>query len=387
MLKKIVSLGVLLAMVFSVAACVQPDGPQADPLLEYKSAAKEELEVYAAEKGREFYSDEDWEGIMEFIADGKTAIDAAKNEAAIDSALSAAKTVIDAVPKTYGIKPPDLDDPMPEIWEWGDDWAACFGMGIDVKYATEYTIGADVLKFPMYWGEEQNLENIYVEESNPMFVSENGVVYTKSFETLIKWPAKKPVTQPKDTIKYFAARCYLYCDMPEDFELPDGTISIGNQAFAGSRNLTQLHIKQNVKTVGIYIYSGDTKEIEISAPIVYTTYFSSAAKTVIFNEGVKQIRNSESARLFELLRVQFPDTLEAIGGVPFPVNTTVESYTIPKNVKHIDSHAFDDYRAVEMPVVKRNYTTEFNFGSKYAEKRLEEVREEFGNLIIMPGPY
>jgi len=309
----------------------------------------------------------------------------------------------DELQQGYGVKPAGLDDPMPEIWEHEWDTGLISGdvvLNIDVNHATELTIGPDVLYVRVgYWKNTGNLENIYVDENNPVFASDNGVLYSKSFETLYKWPQKKPVTASRESIKYFARECFENCDMPEGFELPDGTISIGHGAFRGS-NLKELHLKENVQTVGSAVYPSTIRKIEISAPIAYVNFFNNWwVETIIFNEGVKEIRTGEDdiyltrVYLFYLLNLEFPDSLEAVGHVCFPMDTTVGRYSIPKNVKYIALYAFSDYTELrslndweENPIwllwdkvyfhgVVRKYQTEFISESIYAKKFFETMKK------------
>jgi len=114
MFKKLICMGVLLAMIFALFGC---DGG----LSKYKSFAKEELEVYAADKGRDNYCDENWAGITQFITDGKMEIGAAKNSVEVDSALVGAKAKIDTVeveiqqPVKWNLTPPAEWKPSDEI--------------------------------------------------------------------------------------------------------------------------------------------------------------------------------------------------------------------------------------------------------------------------------
>ena len=91
MYKKIVSIGVLLVMAFSLTAC------QGVELAEYKLTAKTGLETYAHEKGEENYSVENWAAIGGLVADGKVAVDAATDKNGVDVAVAAAKQAVDAV--------------------------------------------------------------------------------------------------------------------------------------------------------------------------------------------------------------------------------------------------------------------------------------------------
>ena len=370
MRKKLMCLGLVCLLMFSLFGC-EISAVRANKLAEYKTTAKEELDTYATSKDENNYTAASWAEILECVAEGKTAIDAAKNEPSVDTAVTTAKLAIDdVIALFYGVKPADLNQPMPEIWEDVIDGAKFDFTTISISSVTEITIGRDITQIETHRLDGcKNLENIYVEEGNQAFVSDDGVLYSKSYLTLYKWPAKKPVTAVRGTVKFFEAACFAYCLLPEGFELPDGTVSIGQWAFAGS-NLTKLHIKKNVKTVGRSIYPQTIQEIEVSAPIVYHNFFyvwneyfnhvDDSMKKLTFREGVRQIRamgqevdpeesyswlvgRDHFHSLLYIERIEFPSTLQAIGAVSFPVNISASSYTIPKNVAYLDKYAFDDH--------------------------------------------
>ena len=307
---------------------------------------------------------------------------------------------------SYGTKPKDLDDPMPELWEERLSGKAFDTSAIDIKTATEITIGADITDINL--GEfyaAKNLQNIFVADGNQKFASDDGVLYSKSYQTLYKWPTKKLITELRETIKYFAPYCFYGCDMPEDFEIPNGTITIGGGAFEGT-TLTEFHIKQNVKTVGSWKYSETTKQIKsygiypetcktvkISTPIVYASFFlcntfGNTIETVIFNEGVRQIRamgNGKREHLFFMMgtkNIEFPSTLEVIGDVSFPVNVMVANYVIPERVVYLGKYAFDDYYVKTgknaKPVnVPRNVETTFDCKGEVSIKYIEKHSPEW----------
>jgi len=302
--------------------------------------------------------------------------------------------LVDPEPEEYGIRPADLDDPMPEIWEDEIEGEEFDFARIDLKTSMEITIGKDVTRIdPFILRNCINLRNIFVEEGNPAFASDNGVLYSKSYQTLYKWPVKKKVGAVRKTVKYFAPCCFYGCNMLKNFELPDDTVSIGTYAFLRT-GLTKFHIKKNVKMVGYAAFSHTLTKIEISAPIVYFNFFYGTAETIVFNEGVRQIRamnDEEFDRAFasipQVTSIKLPRTLEAIGDVSFPVNCSAKRYTIPKNITFLDTYAFDDcfvnwdkvlkeYEdkgiiAEPLPLPNRKCKTKFDCKSDYAKSYID----------------
>ena len=90
MTKKILGLGIVLVILFTLVACNSA-------LAGYRADAKAELTSYAESKGQENYTVENWVVIQGHITAGKAAIDAATDNAGVDSALAAAKQAVGAV--------------------------------------------------------------------------------------------------------------------------------------------------------------------------------------------------------------------------------------------------------------------------------------------------
>ena len=96
---RIVCVAVMLLLSLSLFACQSVNITAGIELARHKADAKEALESYAEEKGQDNYSAVNWAAIGGLVAEGKTAIDAAKSEVQVDSAVATAKIGIDAVPK------------------------------------------------------------------------------------------------------------------------------------------------------------------------------------------------------------------------------------------------------------------------------------------------
>jgi len=80
-----------LTAVFAFGGCVK------DELAAYKSTAKAGLDTYAVAKGEGNYSAEKWAEVLGFVAEGKTAVDAATDKPGVDAAVATAKGKVDAV--------------------------------------------------------------------------------------------------------------------------------------------------------------------------------------------------------------------------------------------------------------------------------------------------
>jgi len=120
MVKKIIVLGILLAMTFSLSSCTF------DNLAAYRAAARATLVTYAESKGQENYTPENWTLIQGHVATGVEVINNATDKVGVRSARDAAKHQIGIVPRR--------DSKMER--EWGYSECGDFALSISVEQTT-----------------------------------------------------------------------------------------------------------------------------------------------------------------------------------------------------------------------------------------------------------
>ncbi|MBR5250994.1 MAG: leucine-rich repeat domain-containing protein, partial [Clostridia bacterium] len=112
--------------------------------------------------------------------------------------------------------------------------------------------------------------------------------------------------------------------------IPDGIISIGQEAFYNCTKLTSITIPGSVITIGDKAFYG----------------CSSLASLTISN-GVTNIGNSAFRNCSALKSVTIPDSVTEIGKWAFQTCTNLKSIIIGKGVKNINSNAFNGCNALE----------------------------------------
>ena len=93
MIKKIICLGVILVIFFSLAACNNDFN-----LEDYKENAKAEIQVYAY-LGQGNYLVDNWLEVLQIASNGKTTVAKAENKVDVDTAVKETKDAIDEVEK------------------------------------------------------------------------------------------------------------------------------------------------------------------------------------------------------------------------------------------------------------------------------------------------
>ncbi|ORX44407.1 hypothetical protein BCR32DRAFT_92610 [Anaeromyces robustus] len=131
-----------------------------------------------------------------------------------------------------------------------------------------------------FWGCFQ-LTSFTLEDGNPNYSSENGVLFDKKITKLIQYPPKKSGTE---------------------YEIPNSVETIENYAFSYSINLISITIPISVNSIGDFAFGLSTNLISITIPNSVTSigmgafYSCTALEEVIYN-GKKEpegINNEDS---------------------------------------------------------------------------------------------
>lgn len=94
------------------------------------------------------------------------------------------------------------------------------------------------------------LTSIEVESTNPMYMSESGIVFNKAKTTLILCPSHKLDSYIiPNTVTIIASLAFENC-MLSSVTIPNSVISIGDEAFRSMYNLTSITIPSSVISIG-----------------------------------------------------------------------------------------------------------------------------------------
>jgi hypothetical protein len=96
------------------------------------------------------------------------------------------------------------------------------------------------------------LDYIYVDEENEYFASQDGVLFTKDFKTLLYYPkgnTRKEYVVPDETEKIANAAFYS-CPYLQKVDLGENVKVLGQMAFASCTELTQVTMSSAMTTIG-----------------------------------------------------------------------------------------------------------------------------------------
>ena len=192
-----------------------------------------------------------------------------------------------------------------------------------------------------------NLTAINIDTTNAtdknLYVSEDGIVYTKDMTTLIYCPKGRvaPVEIPKEVTKIGdSLYCYAFKDCAKltavSFEA-GGTaaLEIGNEAFSGCASLAEIELDDRVSKINLSAFKNCTnlESIDLSADLATfdATVFAGCSKL----EAVNILGNEKYVSVDGVL---FDPTKEIL--YYYPLSKDATSYTVPASVKTINQYAF-----------------------------------------------
>ncbi len=172
------------------------------------------------------------------------------------------------------------------------------------------------------------LENISVDEDNPKYCSEDGILYKKNKRILIACPPNKSgeIVIPKGVTKI--ETCAFYnCDKITKVVLPSGLVKIDIAAFGDCKSLEEINIRKG------------TKEIKLTA-----FKDCSSLKNIVLPEGVEKINVAAFCDCTNLESIIIPKTVNEIGAMAFegctkltvfaPKGSYAEDYAKQNNIPY-----------------------------------------------------
>jgi hypothetical protein len=204
------------------------------------------------------------------------------------------------------------------------------------------------------------LISISVDESNPVYSSDIGILFNKEKTRIIRYPSKSIQTSYiiSDTVTSIDSGAFYGCSSLTSITIPEGVTSIGAWAFEGCSDLTSIIIPKSVTSIGYSAFSGCTGLTSITIP-----------------EGVTSIEDITFSGCSGIMYVDIPKSLTNIGGQAFGGCSGLTEIELPNGLTSIGDRAFSGTRIkkITIPVLTATTVGGITMGSPFRD--MADLRE------------
>lgn len=170
----------------------------------------------------------------------------------------------------------------------------------------------------------QQLEKFDAADANEHFATFGGVLFDKTFSTLIRYPIKAESNYSiPATVTRIADYAFYNCTGLASAELPDALVSIGNFAFYGCNSLTSVCLSNATKEIGISAFERCT-----------------ALRSIKFGERTEYVGDGAFAYCSDLRDIVIPATVNEISPQTFAFCDRLETVTLVDGIGSIGRQAF-----------------------------------------------
>ena len=215
------------------------------------------------------------------------------------------------------------------------------------------------------------LTEIFVNENNPSYCSENGILFNKSKTELIYYPAGK--TEDSYSVPFgvmtVGSYAFLSCGSLTNIVMPESVTSIGLGAFYGCENLTSIVIPSGVTKIDSYAFYHCSSLTDIVIPSgvteigSYAFYGCSALTSIMIPSGVTGIWECTFYGCSALTSIVIPESVSDIGASAFRNCSSLTDITLPeKEIFNIGPYAFagcSKLTSVVIPLMSYTNPSEF----------------------------
>lgn len=226
----------------------------------------------------------------------------------------------------------------------GIEWISCYNGEIDLYIPASITrLAGD--PYERHFG--SGIVSITVDENNPAFSSEDGVLFNKEKTELIRFPQESEKTSYTipDSVTVIGYRAFYDCWNLSNILIPDSVTDIYKGAFS-SCGITNAVIPDGVTKIEASVFHYCPKLTSVTIPDSVTEIGDSAFNscesltTIELPDSIISIGDYAFESCGKLAHITLPDSLQSIGEYAFAWCNSIENITLPENVKAIGDFAF-----------------------------------------------
>ena len=243
-----------------------------------------------------------------------------------------------------------------------------------------------------------------VSPDNPVYSSEDGIMFNKDKTELLHFPAKKQVEsysipEKVEKIGELAFECnqlnevifhdkllsiddyaFFLCEKLAKADVPNSVEFVGESAFSRCYNLKEAHIPEKLTVIPPGLFEYGYKLEKVNIPSTVTSIGKSAFRycrkmnDLRLPEGLVEI-GDEAFNGWEMTSLVIPNSVTTIGRQAFDGCTELKSLVLGNSVSKIGMHAFYNNRELkEIDILSEDYY----YVTTYAFERCNAV--EYVNL-------
>ena len=183
------------------------------------------------------------------------------------------------------------------------------------------------------------IEEILVAETNPKFVTVDGVLYNKDKSVLIRCPqAKAGNFIIPDSVIEIRISAFSGCRNLSEIKIPDSVKIIAESAFKNCSKLSELCLLESITEIGQSAFENCDSLIEVKVPDSVTTMGSRVfaecknLKAVELSENITEIPAATFVNCQMLEYVKIPAGVKSIGLNAFRNCSSLKQIELPENV-------------------------------------------------------
>ncbi|MCL2246367.1 MAG: leucine-rich repeat protein [Lentimicrobiaceae bacterium] len=228
-------------------------------------------------------------------------------------------------------------------------WAFCDCPIASITIPGSVTAIGDYAFYYCLW-----LTSIEVENGNPNYVSDDGILFNKNKTTIISYPSNRAPGeyQIPNSVKNIGNGAFDHCVLTSII-IPDGVTTIGDRAFDNCIALPSITIPNQVISIGEYAFS-----------------FCLSLTSITIPEKITTITEGAFEGCLKLTSIILPNSITSIGDIAF-LCCGITLITLPNSLITIGERAFIDSKLTS--IIIPNCVTTIGEGAFLSCKSMSSV--------------
>ena len=207
----------------------------------------------------------------------------------------------------------------------------------DASQLNEYVLESGSYGYASWTEGCTQLERLTISENNPYFKSVNGIIYSKDGTSI--GPVLYGIDY--DSVDFSGITRigdYAFCGHSEitELNLPPRITSVGAHAFQGCNNLDSVYIPSGVGSVGDYAFAGIGRDRYDETVLDYY------AVQILLSEGLHDVGEYAFSSIDGLRLINLPDSLKDLGKGAFAFDVRLKSMCLPSGIQVIPDRLCED---------------------------------------------